>query len=220
MKTTSTAINPKTTLEGQTTMPHAECRGAALDAAIKAHIFHFGRDHTFVIIQDGVEVTKRKSSNQGPSLKYTVEFEVPGIRQSEMEAHLISIGLAKQPTPPKTPPPTSITFEYWLEEDFPIKDKLAPEECTDRNCPLGYFFHYKGLFIDDGGCLDAAEYFGNTCPPARIWDADKRVKLRLNPTDMDRKLVKTFAEFHYWHFGQGYEGSESAVIENSPKGWA
>ena len=201
------------------TLPQAECRAAALDAAIKAHLYHFTKHHTYVCTQDAPDVDNitayRSLINKGPPLTYTVKFEVPGLQQPEGEAHLIAIGLAE---PPK-PPTTSITFRYWLDdEDFPIIDKNAvPAQCTDHNCPLGCFFHYKGLFVDEGTYLDAPEQFGNTCPPSRIWDADKRVKLRLGASDMDRKLVKAFAQYHYWYYGQEYEGSYRALVESEPE---
>ena len=207
----SQATNPQAIPQAQKTMPRAESRAAARDAAIKAHLYHFTKDHTYVITQDDVDMITGKSSNKGPPLTYTVKFKLTGLKPTEGEAHLIAIGLAE---PPK-PPTTSITFRYWLDDDFPIVDKSAPEQCTDYNCPLGYFFHYKGLFVDeDGSYMDAVEYFGNTCPPARIWDADKKVKLHMGATEMDRKLVKTFAQYHYWYYGQEYEGLCRAIIEN------
>lgn len=187
-------------------MPQATSRAAALDAAVKAHEHHFTKDHKFVFTQDtaDVDVTTCKSSNKGPPLTYTVTFELTGQQLPESEAHLIAIGLAEPPTPQTT----SITFRYWLDDDFPIKDKSAPVQCTDYNCPLGYFFHYKGLFIDDEGAdMDAPEHFGNTCPPERIWNADKRVKLNQGASEMDRKLARTFAQYHYWYYGQEYKGS-------------
>lgn len=190
-------------------MPQAGSRAAAVDAAIKAHEHHYGKDHTFVVTQDTAdeEMTTSKSSNQGPPSTYTVNFE---LMQTESEAHLIAIGLAEAPTPQTT----SITFRYWLDEDYPIKDKSAPVQCTDANCPLAYFFHFEGLFVDEGAYMDAEEYFGNTAPPTRIWDAEKRVKLLRGATEMDRKLVKAFAQYHYWYFGQGYEGSARELIES------
>ena len=214
----SGATNPQTTLDVQNKMPQAESCAAALDAAIKAHVFHFSKDHKYVVTQDTSDVDMITStfSNMEPPLTYTVKFELTGLKPAESEAHLIAIGLAEPPTflPPVT---TSITFHYWLDEDFSIKDKSAPVQCTDHHCPLGYFFHYKGLFVDDGGsCMDAEEYFGNTCPPARIWDAEKRIKLLKGASDMDRKLVKAFAQYHYWYYGQEYEGSVRALIESPP----
>lgn len=193
-------------------MPQLESRDAALEAAVRAHLFHFSKDHTYIYSQDtpDVNMTTYRCSNKGPPLTYTVKFELKGLRQTESKAHLIAVGLAKPPTLPTT----SITFRYWLDNDFPIKDKLAPAQCTDHNCPLGYCFHFKGLFMADCTYLDAPDYFGNTRPPGRIWDADKKVKLQLGASDWDRKLVKTFAQHHYWYYGQEYEGSCRALIES------
>ena len=214
LKNMSQAENRQASLEAakvaQETMPRAKNRQAALDAARTAHEFHFGYKHCYFTMQDSpdVDLTLANPNNMRPPLTYRAEFKLPGPPRPLSEEHLTAIERAEPPAAPIT----SITFKYWLPWDIHTDDE-PPVQCTAQDCPLACLFHYKGLFMASGDLLVAPEHFGNSDPPRRVWEAEKRSKGKC-PTDEDLKIVDGFAKYHYWFALKGYENSARAFLDS------
>lgn len=184
-------------------MFHAENRQAALEAARRAHHYHFGMMHDYFIMQDkpDVDMTLATPTNMRPPLTYTVRIALPKPPPRSSKEPRTATKLAESLTLSKT----EITFTFWLPWIIPL-DGEQPVRCTAPDCPLAYLLHYEGVFVVEREHLDAPERSRKNIPPSKIWEAETRVHDGC-PTTEDLNVTEAFARYHYWYNRRGQEVS-------------
>lgn len=172
-----------------------ENREAALEAARRAHHYHFGMTHDHFIVQDqpNIDMTLSTPINMRPPRTYTVEIALLGPPPTSSEENRIATALPG-PSPRLT---TEITFVFWLPWIMPL-DSESPDPCFAPGCPLAHLFHFEGVFVVERDRLDASPRFRNAYSPSDIWEAQTRVDNEC-PTDEDLNITEAFDRHHYWY---------------------
>lgn len=170
----------------------AENRQAALEAARRAHHYHFGMMHDYFILQDkpNMNITLSRPITMRPPLTYTAGFVLPSPPPTSSNKHHTATELAKPST-------TDVTFTCWLPWVIPLDTEL-PVRCTAPDCPLAYLFHYEGVFVVERENLDAPPRSRTNYSPSKIWEAQMRVN-DWCPTDEDLIVIDDFKRYHYWY---------------------
>ena len=173
----------------------AENCQAALEAARRAHHYHFGMMHDCFIMQDKpkIDMILSKPINMRPPLMYTVEFVLPGPPPTSCQENREATALAG----PSTRSTTEITFRFWLPWVVPL-DREQPIPCTAPDCPLAHLFHFVGVFVVEREHLDDPPRSRNTYSPSKIREAQTRVDDGC-PTNEDLNVTEAFNGYHYWY---------------------